>query len=671
MANLFLRNRWTGELETLQPEERRRLDSMDDYRIQIKFSAEDGETEIALNDTIHHIRRNETIVDLPIAVDACRVCSVRLSNLGGGTIGRYKFEVSMRTQLDQAMQAALALFADQAKGLEPTLSTEQLLKLPFFSPGTIHNSLTGQKVLELDEAIAEALPSLLRVCSKPRRTLIVERRVMPIDRARRITPDAIEHLASRPELWQSCSATRITPARIRSEIPEETLDLYENRVVATLVRQLLRWLELRLREVDRAYYQTETLHENLFTGYQYNRFREERLRALWQNLDTVQDYLPQYEQSKALKNQISSLYADISSCLDSVLYKSLSAKPDVVSPLKQTNILQMDADYRRLRQLWEMLDRFLSSSDSLKTVHQRDVQSDYTDYIYGCVLLGLRWIGFDTAQAKPENFPEESDFQKALQWEGWTAVVQPPKRGNFNINIELIREPINGDTPKSSHPNRIRLVVVPVARSLVGNQDEVTKTLDTLYKAGKTQVTFTDKTPKSRNHKDDQVRNFVVLVHPTDPRDRQMSEDVAPELIQRMLNIGDNFMSSDDYKSFVFTSDDDAPVHRGGMMPASPLDLNTLERFQRLFRFHTLGVDLLYGIHPCLCPVCNHNLSDVRSQFQEKEGNCPNCQAKWSWRTCNCCGGKIPKLEPLKMKPPPAIEREEVRCYAIHAMARA
>ena len=210
-------------------------------------------------------------------------------------------------------------------------------------------------------------------------------------------------------------------------------------------------------------------------------------------------------------------------------------------------------------------------------------------------------------------------------------------------------------------------MLVPLVRGLFGDQDEIKKTLDTLYYAGLSQASSTHKTSKRRN-RNNQVQTFVVLVHPTDPRDRQISEYIAPELIQRMLNIGENFMSPDDYKNFVFTSDDNAPVCRVGMMPASPLDLNTLERFQRLFRFHTLGVDLVYGIHPSFCPVCNCDLSVERSQFRENEGNCPDCQAKWSWRTCNNCDGKVAKLEPMKMKPPTKTESE---CsYAVKAMAR-
>ncbi len=669
MAHLFLLNRWTGNLEPLQSGERRRLESIDDYRIQINFTPADGETEITLNDNNDntYIRTNETSCNFPITVDTFGCCSIRIACTGSGIIGRYKFEVPLRTQLDETMRVALALFADQAKGLEPTISTEQLLKLPFFSPGTIRDSLTNKNALELDEAIAEVLPSLLRVCSKPRRTLIVERRVMPIDRARRIPPDAIEHLASRPELWQSRTATRITPAQIRSEVPEETLDLYENRVVATLVRRLLRWMEQRLREIDRAYYQTQTLHENLFAEYRYNRFREDRLKALWQNLDAVQDYLQQYEQAQALKDKISHLYSDTSSCLDSVLYKSLSSKPDVISPLKPTNILQMDADYRRLRQLWEMLDRFFSNPDEQNIEKARDLLSDYASYIHGCVLLALRWIGFETAKVKPENFPEELDFQQALQWEAWTAFVQPPESGNFKINIEFIWEVVNTNTHKCSHPTRIRLVLIPLARAFFGDQDEIKKTLDTLYDAGLSQGSSIGNTSKRQN-RNNQVQTFVVLVHPTDPRDRQISEDVTPQLIQKMLNIGENFMSPNDYKRFVFTSNGNAFVRRVAMMPASPLDLSTLERFQRLFRFHTLGVDLVYGIHPSCCPVCSFDLSDVCSQFKENEGDCPNCQAKWSWRTCKNCGGKTAKLEPIKIK---RQTKTESKCsYAVKAMAR-
>ncbi len=660
MVTLSLVNRWTGELEVVQPGERRHLDSIDDYRIRINCTTEDGEIEIAFNDN-----KQEHTGDLPILVDAEGCCSVRISQPVGIIIGRYKFEVPSQTLLDEVMVDALVLFANQANKLSPSLSKEELLCLPFFSPGTIRDSLTDQKALNIDDAIAETLPSLIRICSKPRRTLIVERRVMPIDRARRIPPNAIEHLASRPELWQSRTATRITPARIISEVPEETLDLYENRVVATLIRRLLGWLEERLREVNRAYYQIETLHENLFTGYQYNWLRDQRLKKLWKNLDTIleQDHSQEYEKSKELRAKISRLYTEVSSCLDSVLYKSLSSKPDVVSPLKPTNILKMDSDYRRISQLWEIIAGVQNPNLAEQSPSRCSIQLDYAKYIYGCVLLALRWIGFDSANTKPENFPPELEFNQALQWEGWTVVVQPPDQRTLNINIDLIWQS-NGNQRSPSHPTHIQLVIIPVARSLFGNHDEVKKTVDTLYHNGKTLVVPTNKVAKQQNRNHNQKRISVLLVHPTDPRDRKMRK-VAPESIQRMLNIGEKFMTSEDYKLFVNHN----AGYRVGMMPASPLDLSTLERFQRFFRFHTLGVDLLYGIHPSLCPVCDADLSSVRSKFKDNEGKCPKCAAKWSWRECDKCKNPIPKLEPLKMKPPTS--KADVSSYdAVHAMAR-
>ncbi len=618
MATLSLLNRWNKKSEHIKPGDRRILNGIDEYRICISFSSDDSGIEIQINEE-KFIQKSKHDLDLPILVNAEGCCSVRVFNVGVIGVQRYKFEVPTRTLLDQnSMVAALALFADNAMNLSPATTKEQLEALPFFSPNTILNSLNNTNVRFLDDEISKALPSLNRVCNRPRRSLIVERRVMPIDRARRIPPDAIEHLASRPELWLCCTATRITPARIRSEVPEETLDLYENRVAATLVRKILLWLAQRIRDVDCAYYQTETLHKSLFTGYQYNFRREQRIKTLWK-LDTVieQEYLQQYENSRELKDKISRQAAEISNCLDSILYKSVSGKPDVVSPLKLTNILTMDSDYQRIKQLWEVMDKFESSPDTPEQVsNQRDIQSDYACYVYGCVMLSLRWIGFLPAHTKPESFPTELDFNQALKWECWSVVVNPPEHRTFNINIEFIWQPmLNGTVGGVSqklqawrhHPTRIRLVVVPIARLLFGNEDEVRETLDALYKKSSlNQAPLTDNTPKRKNRQDSEVQTYVQLVHPTDPRDPNMGEGVPPELIQRMLNIGENFMHPDDYKSFVLTSNGATPnVGRIGCFPASPLDLNTLERFQRLFRFHTLGIDLLYCIHPSSCPVCD------------------------------------------------------------------
>lgn len=73
MANLFLLNRWTGELRLIQPGKRCKLDSADDDQIQITFSGEDSLIDITLNDIIH-TRSNETSIILPMVVDADGCC---------------------------------------------------------------------------------------------------------------------------------------------------------------------------------------------------------------------------------------------------------------------------------------------------------------------------------------------------------------------------------------------------------------------------------------------------------------------------------------------------------------------------------------------------------------------------------------------------------------------
>jgi hypothetical protein len=300
VANLFLFNLWTGEKTKLEPKQNYHLSSLDRYRISIELDNQDEAVELWIND--QKIPLPESY-QLPIYADREGCCTLKV--LSSGNIQRFRFDVPKHTLLDaNSLLPAIKLFSRASRNLPIQDNIDKLLTLPFFSPSVIEDTLNDLEALELDDEICDSIPSLLRVCSRPRRSLTLEKRVIPIDRVKRISSNSLEHLASHPELWQSQNLIGIKPLRLRTDVPEETLDLYENRVISTLIRRLLQYLQIRSQEVDKAYYQTEALHENLFTDHCYNRFRDHRFRQLW----SKQTYLvDNYDESAELKNKIGSL----------------------------------------------------------------------------------------------------------------------------------------------------------------------------------------------------------------------------------------------------------------------------------------------------------------------------------------------------------------------------
>lgn len=648
VANLFLSNLWTGEHEKLEPKQSYHLSSLDRYRIVIELDDQDEVIELWVNDQKVSFSEN---YQLPIYVDREGCCTLKI--VESGSVQRFSLDVPKNTLLDDnSLLPALKLFAKASRNLLIQDSTEKLLTFPFFSPSVIEDTLNDWEAFQLDDEICAAIPSLLRVCGRPRRSLILEKRVIPIDRVKRISANSLEHLASHPELWQSRNLIGIKPLRLRTDVPEETLDLYENRVVSTLIRRLLQYLWIRSREVDRAYYQTEALHENLFTDYRYNRFRDDRFKKLWSNQTELID---NYDEANEIKVKIDKLLFQVSSSLDSVLYRTIPNQTDVASPLKPTNILLMDEDYHKLFKLWQKLDHYTLNRDSSKKRSvESDPQGDYFQYIYGCVLLALRWIGFDSFKSS-DDIPQNNNV---LCLDHWKAVV------TIENDRSIIVIKLTSENMKNSPVEYCKYIfIMPSVRCIAGDINQVKKDIKELKQlANHFLSNFFD--PKLYKREQIDISASLVIAHLTDLRDRRsLGESVSHSLIRQMLSIGNNFLEKLTYKpkEKKLSTKAKLSITPIGMIPASPLDINTLERFQYLFLFHTFGHDLMKGIPLVRCPVCHgKNLkSDSNSGF------CQDCKAKWSWRTCSHCQGKVPNLEPGK-----PLKRKDYtdQSYSVYAM---
>lgn len=738
---LFLIDRIAGLQSELAPG-RHTLPAADAFRLALEFSPGCG-LRARLNE--------QMLVDVPpvtlaVLTDTEGLCRLELVDAQERPLARWQLQVPVRTLPDETFLPALSMFAREARAraISPSSSLEELLELPYFAPDTVSTSLEDPEALAFETLLEATLPSLHQVCARPRRNLMVEQRVVPVDRARRIPPAAYGHLASRPELWQSRTAVSLTPSRVLTELPEETLDLYENRMVVTLVRRLRRYLARRLNDVEHAYFQIDAVHATLFDGYRYNRFRNQRFKCLW---NAGERFHEQRDSVLRLKTQTETLAAEVSNCLDSVLYRALARAPELGSPLKPTNILTMDPDYRRLMKLWEALETLLHRpSNQVKTqVSSSDPVREYGCYVHASFLLALRWTGFHEPDQKPVTLPGRMSSLHILQWEDWWAALEPADQTTGHIVLHLLREEAALDrkpepvppkketgsrmdqrsTRRESRPESdrrtlqpvvakpgvqaipertrpaptplyLQLSILPFPRALFGTRGEIHHDLEVLYaknlpsEGGRT--VGTNKS-KRRGDSDEQPAIHVrLLLHATDPRTipredggAGIGEDVPPSLVRRMLTGGENFFTSQEYQQFVHVSrpsqsgdrnavktpsqvdtDNTRRVGRIGLFPVSPLDLNSLERLQRVIRFYTLGSDLMEKRAPSRCPVCDEPHS--AAGFGGVEGTCGQCEAKWSVRICHRCGETIPKLEPMRMRP--LSIQESSTFYAIRAIAR-
>lgn len=98
------------------------------------------------------------------------------------------------------------------------------------------------KWVEEIEACIIPLDNIIRV---PRKFIVQEEEIVPIERARKITNESIRHLAQHTNMIAKVEGDDVTPNQILNVFREESYEVYENRFVFTLMQNLVRFIDVR------------------------------------------------------------------------------------------------------------------------------------------------------------------------------------------------------------------------------------------------------------------------------------------------------------------------------------------------------------------------------------------------------------------------------------------
>lgn len=207
------------------------------------------------------------------------------------------------------------------------------------------------ELTRLDNALQEHLQHLQEINLRPRLSMHYEAEVSPLSRARRISPAAINRLASYSEDWHRRTLSGIQPKRILALFSEDDWTIYENRVFARLLDKLDNYLKKREEEVCRL---EETYQEALNLGESEHldyRLRQALCR-LWGDALSVDETSHMVILAGKTIEAVRRLGKKVKVLRQSDLYRHIPRNAHVPEQLRDTNILQHDPHYRHLRNLW-------------------------------------------------------------------------------------------------------------------------------------------------------------------------------------------------------------------------------------------------------------------------------------------------------------------------------
>lgn len=211
------------------------------------------------------------------------------------------------------------------------------------------------------EACIIPLDNIMRV---PRKFIIQEEEIVPIERARKITNESIRHLAQHTNMIAKVEGDDVTPNQILNVFREESFEVYENRFVYTLMQNLIRFIDVRYNVIFNI--SDDDNMASLKMESDFNRGREKVSYKLEVSAQSgggeLEDTATGLDGENATAFQrIERIKKIINEYAHSAFMKELRNCVPVRPPIMRTNAIQKNPNFRACLKLWQ----FIQSYDEL------------------------------------------------------------------------------------------------------------------------------------------------------------------------------------------------------------------------------------------------------------------------------------------------------------------
>ena len=222
--------------------------------------------------------------------------------------------------------------------------------------------------------IEDTIEYLDKVVRNPRKFIAQEEEIVPIEKAKKISQESIKHLATHTNLIQDVDKDgTITPLAVLNIHKEESFDIYENRFVKSLLDNIRAFLYLRQKVTSvgsfanierKVMYDAETKvdHETVKISF---------------SLETKshEDLVERSPAGLSVEERIERVSMIIGDFYKSPFLRDLANALPVKSPIRKTNVILKDQNFKKLLELWEFIERY-EVTDVTEKTGEREVKDD-------------------------------------------------------------------------------------------------------------------------------------------------------------------------------------------------------------------------------------------------------------------------------------------------------
>lgn len=252
------------------------------------------------------------------------------------------------------------------------------------------------KWVEEIEACIIPLDNIIRV---PRKFIVQEEEIVPIERARKITNESIRHLAQHTNMIAKVEGDDVTPNQILNVFREESYEVYENRFVFTLMKNLVRFIDVRYNVLFNI--SDDDNMASLKMESDFTRGREKIQYKLEVSAQSAGSEIegeagPEGENATAFQ-RIERVKRIINEYANSSFMKELRNCVPVRPPIMRTNAIQKNPNFRACLKLWQFIQSYNELGYEITVKESNDmVSAEYMNELNRMTALNYMMLKANT-----------------------------------------------------------------------------------------------------------------------------------------------------------------------------------------------------------------------------------------------------------------------------------
>jgi len=220
------------------------------------------------------------------------------------------------------------------------------------------------------DAIEETLEAMQNIVNSPRNVIKEEELIVNVANAKKAGSETVRHLAQHSDLVENFDAERgdVRPGRLMQRYREDSIGLYENRLVFTTMEMAFQFVKIRYDALLEA--MSDEYGAKLKVRSDMSSATEKLHLDMFLHIKEIEGALETDDKNAEVFNRISRMYRVLSVYMNSQFAEQLNKLQRVRGKITKTNVLKKNKNYKKITALYDFMRNYDEVGYTIRVVEQ-------------------------------------------------------------------------------------------------------------------------------------------------------------------------------------------------------------------------------------------------------------------------------------------------------------